>query len=140
MSGWRYLPGAVGVYSGLFNACRSDRIYVILIELYTVCVIAAEKPTEHEWVAILLTLLYFMLATVALECNMPSFIRSSRITPRIRFTSVIIRTLLVFVCGVVTLVELNIATGVMLLALFAALIADIVKTARQAELDKKKEL
>lgn len=139
MSGWRYLPGAVGVYSGLFNACRSERIYVILIELYTVCVIAAEKPTEHEWIAILLTLLYFLIAAVAFDCDVSRFIPSLKITPTLRFASMIVRTLLVFVCGVVTLVEQKIATGLMLFALCAALVFEIIKPAEHAELDKKKE-
>lgn len=74
MFGWRYVPGIAGIYSGIFTGYRPDSVYVVLLELYAACGIAAEKPTQHGWMVILATTLYYMLATTAATCDVLGFI------------------------------------------------------------------
>lgn len=128
------------MYSGIFTGSRPDRSFVILTELYTVCVVAAEKPTQHEWIAILLTLLYLMFATAACTCSVCGFIPSEKIDPKIQQVFVVIRIVLAVACGTVTLAESKIATGLVLLALGAALMVDTLYTMRERERNGKKNV
>lgn len=125
MFGWRYVPGIAGIYSGIFTGYRPDSVYVVLLELYAACGIAAEKPTQHGWMVILATALYFMLATTAATCDVFGFIPFQVFQPAHNWIAAS-RVLISIAFGLPALVYGHYATGSTLFALGAALVCDAV--------------